>query len=407
MLPGVYASIAARAAVATAIASLAILLRVGPSEAEDAASPPDIRLAVLSHKAALPPLYEIDPTPEDEGVAGARLAIKDNNTTGAFTGQHYLLEEDRLGKGQSAADEARKLVDGGIHFLVADLPAAELLAVADAVKDSAAVIFNVQAQDDRLRGTDCRANVLHVAPSRSMVTDALVQFLATKRWTNLFLIVGPQPADRLYAEALRHSAKKFGLKIAAEKAWEFGALARARSDSVTQSEALVFTRGVDYDVMVVADEADDFGNYISYHTWDPKLVVGTQGLVATSWHQTLDAWGSAQLQNRFYKLAKRRMRPIDYQAWTAVRAVGEAVTRTKTSDPQQVEGLLLGGNFQLAAFKGVPVSFRPWDRQLRQPILIAQPMALVSVSPQPGFLHERTPLDTLGVDQPESECHLQ
>ena len=27
---------------------------------------------------------------------------------------------------------------------------------------------------------------------------------------------------------------------------------------------------------------------------------------------------------------------------------------------------------------------------------------LVSVSPQEGFLHQRTPLDTLGYDEPES-----
>ena len=113
-----------------------------------------------------------------------------------------------------------------------------------------------------------------------MLTDALAQFLAFKRWPKLFLIVGPKPGDQLYAEAMRRSAKKFGLKIAAEKPWTFGPLARARGDSITQSDALVFTRGLDYDIMVVADEAADFGDYISYRTWDPRLVAGTQGLVA-------------------------------------------------------------------------------------------------------------------------------
>ncbi|WP_199699366.1 type 1 periplasmic-binding domain-containing protein [Oleomonas cavernae] len=196
------------------------------------------------------------------------------------------------------------------------------------------------------------------------------------------------------------------MKIVAEKNWDFGALARARGDSVTQAEALVFTRGVDYDIMIVADEAADFGDYISYHTWDPKLVAGTQGLVATPWHRAQDAWGSAQLQSRFYKAAGRTMRPVDYQAWVAVRAIGEAVTRLKSADPQAVAGFMVDPDFQIAAFKGVPVSFRPWDHQLRQPLLIAQAMAIVTVSPQAGFLHQRTPLDTLGFDQPESTCRL-
>ncbi len=387
------------------VAAALLIVTLARVKADEAVPSIEVHLAVLTHKVATPQPYGVGATPQDEALAGAQLAVKDNNTTGAFTGQHYRLDEAVLAEGQSPADEARKLVDAGTGFLVADLPADEVLAVADALKDRDAIIFNAGATDDRLRGTDCRANLFHVAPSRAMLADALMQYLAFKRWTKLFLITGPAPADALYADALRHAARKFGLRIAAEKAWDFGPLAKARADSVTQADALVFTRGVDYDIMVVADEADDFGDYIPYHTWDPRLVAGTQGLIAASWHATQDAWGSAQLQSRFYRLAKRGMRPIDYQAWTAVRAVGETVTRTKTADPHHVADYLRGEDFQLAAFKGVPVSFRAWDHQLRQPLLIAQPMALVAVSPQPGYLHERTPLDTLGVDEPETACH--
>ena len=68
---------------------------------------------------------------------------------------------------------------------------------------------------------------------------------------------------------------------------------------------------------------------------------------------------------------------------------------------------MLSPEFTLPAYKGVSLSFRTWDQQLRQPILIVQPRAMVSVSPEKGFLHQRTPLDTLGFDQPESTCKLQ
>ncbi|WP_448954828.1 ABC transporter substrate-binding protein [Labrys neptuniae] len=389
---------------------LALLLVIGAvvlgSAAAWAAEPLEIRIGVISHKAPPPALYELDATPEDEAIAGAGLAIDDNNTTGRFSGQHYVLDQTILDKGQSPVDAAVKLADGGAKFVVVSLAADEVLAVADALKGRPVVVFNAAAQDDRLRGADCRANLFHIPPSRAMATDALVQYLAIKRWTKLFLTFGPTQADKLYADALRRSAKKFGLTLAAEKAWTFGPLARARSDSITQSDALVFSRGTDYDIMVVADEEADFGDYLAYHTWDPKIIAGTQGLIAASWHRAQDAWGSAQLQSRFFKRAKRTMRPIDYQAWVAVRAVGEAATRTKSADPAAISAYLVDPKFQLAAFKGVPVSFRSWDHQLRQPILIAQPMAIVSVSPQPGYLHQSNVLDTLGPDQPESQCHL-
>jgi len=367
----------------------------------------NIELAILTREKSAPPLYELDPRPQDEGLQGARLAIDENNTTGAFVGQHFDLDEVVLDAQQSPVDAARQLVERGVRLLVLDLPAGELLAVADALKGSDAVLFNVQAEDDRLRGVDCRANLFHLAPSRAMLTDALTQFLSVKRWSRLFLIAGPQADDQLYAGALKNSAKKFGLKIVAERPWQFGALARARSDSVTEAGALDLTRGVDYDMMIVADEASDFGDYIPYHTWDPKQLAGTQGLIAATWHPAHAAWGAEQLQNRFRRQANRWMRPIDYQAWMAVRAIGEAATNIQSADPVALRKYMLSPDFGLAAFKGVAVSFRPWDRQLRQPLLLAQPTFLVASAPQPGFLHQRTPLDTLGVDQPESTCHAQ
>ncbi len=385
------------------LAAAGVLGRAGAASAQ--AAPLEVTLGALMRKRPPPPLYEIDPVPADEGAAGAGLAIVDNNTTGRFTQQHYTLNQVVLEDAQAAPEAAVKLADGGAGLLLVDLGADELLAVTDALKDRDVVIFNVSAADDRLRGADCRGRLFHVAPSRAMLTDALAQYFAAKRWSKLFLIVGPKPADALYAEAMRASARKFGLKIAAEKPWDFGPLARARGDSVTQADALIFTRGTDYDIMVVADEAGDFGDYIPFHTWDARLVAGTQGLVATSWHRAQDAWGSAQLQSRFYKEAKRFMRPVDYQAWVAVRAVGEAVTRLKSAAPAAIAGYLVSDAFQLAAFKGVPVTFRPWDRQLRQPILLAQPSAIVGVAPLPGFLHQRTVLDTLGTDLPETACH--
>lgn len=366
-----------------------------------------VQIAYLAHRRAAPPIYDYESEPADDGIAGARIAMKDNATTGRLTGQAFELDEVLLDQGQSAADAAKALAAKGTGLIVADLPADELLAAADAVKDSDATLFNIGAEDDRLRNADCRANIDHFAPSRQMLTDALAQFLATQRWRNVFLVVGEEPRDQLYAEAVRRSVKKFGLKLTGDKPWTFGPLARERADGPIRADAFVFTRGVDADMIVIADEGGNFGDYIEYHTAEPKLTGGTQGLLPATWSRVLDAWGSAQLQNRFVRAYKRPMRPLDYQAWTAIRAIGEAATRTHSGNAKAVGDFMLSPGFEIAAFKGVPVSFRTWDHQLRQPILLVQPRMLVSLSPQPGFLHPGTTLDTLGTDEPESTCKLR
>ena len=369
-------------------------------------NPQDVRIAYLGFRRPAPPIYDYESDPGDSGIAGARIAMRDMVTTGRLTGQNFTLDEVLLSKGQSAVDAAKALAAKGEGLIVSDLPAADLLNVAEALKDTPSALYNIDAEDDRLRNADCRANVFHIAPSRAMLTDALAQFLLFSKWRNVVLVVGKDAGDQLYADAFRHSAKKFGLKLNADKVWDFGDLARERADGPTRADALIFTRGVNADMIVVADEAANFGDYIQYHTAEPKLVGGTQGLVPATWSRVLDAWGSAQLQSRFVRANKREMRPLDYQAWVAIRAIGEAATRTKSGDAKIVSEFILNPDFQIAAFKGVPVSIRPWDHQLRQPILLVQPKMLVSLAPEPGFLHPVSPLDTLGTDKPESTCKL-
>ena len=386
---------------------LALCLSVFPAAWSRAQDKLSIDLGYVAYAKPTPPPYELYAPPQDEGEKGAALAVETNNTTGSFIGQAYRLTEAIIPPGGSPVAAAQKLADQGVRLFLADLPAQDLVQLADALRPKGAIVFNVSAQDDALRGPDCRANLFHVAPSRAMLTDSLAQFLLRRQWLRALLVTGPQKADADYAAAFRASAKKFGLKIVAEKPWTFGPLAKARSDSVTEAEALTFARGVDADVIVVADEEDDFGDYIMYRTAEPKLVTGTQGLVAASWHASYIASGAEQLQSRFLRFAGRVMRPIDYQAWMAGRAIGEAAVSTKSADPAQVAAFILGPDFDFGVYKGLPASFRSWDLQLRQPLVLAQPKSTVGIAPQPGFLHERTTLDTLGVDKPETTCHLK
>ena len=376
------------------------LFATGPAAAAEMARIP---IALLSQVVERPPkLSNLDLPPEDEGAAGGRLSIKDNNTTGRFMKQRFELKEVSVPPGADALAAFTNLVEAGYRLIVLNVPADRLLQMSDAVRGKDVLLFNAGAPDDRLRGQDCRANVMHILPSRAMRADALAQYLIWKRWRKWFLVTGRRDGDKRFAAAIKRAARKFGGEIVAEKAWDYGADARRTA----QAEVPTFTQGVEYDVLVVADEIGEFGEYLAYRTWSPRPVAGTQGLVPTSWHRTHEQWGAAQLQSRFLKAFKRRMTALDYHVWAPIRAIGEAATRARSAEFAAIRDYVQGRDFELAGFKGQKLTFRPWNWQLRQPILLAAARALVSVSPQQGFLHQRSLLDTMGWDEPETKCRL-
>lgn len=354
-----------------------------------------------------PPLSLLDLPPSDDGLAGGKLAVADNNTTGRFLNQEYTLESVENAKADGLIADVAAKVAAGIHFVVVDASGPTLLALADALKDRDVVLFNAASPDDSLREEQCRANVMHTAPTRSMLTDALTQYLVWKKWSKWFLVTGTLPEDKAYAEQLRRSAKRFGATIVEERIFQYDAGSRRTDGGFEQVQQQIptFTQGAKpHDVVLVADEGELFGEYLPFRTWDPRPVAGTAGLIATPWHPALELWGGTQFQNRFRRLANRIMRPLDYNVWLAVRAVGEAASRKKSADFKELIGYIRSKEFELAGFKGVKTTFRDWNGQLRQPLLVATSKMLVSVSPQQGFLHQTNELDTLGYDRPETRC---
>ncbi|MFN3276355.1 MAG: ABC transporter substrate-binding protein [Paracoccus sp. (in: a-proteobacteria)] len=370
--------------------------------------PVQIRSAVIRVDAqAMLPISRLDLPPEDLGFAGARLAIEDNDTTGRFMGQDFDAVEVTATP-ETAADQLSAILDDGIEFVVVLADDATTLALADQAGDRA-MIFNARARGDNLRGADCRYNTIHTAPSRAMMADALAQFLMWKNWPRWFLIHGSHPQDQAMADAYRASAAKFGARIVEEREYEDTGGAR-RTDSghvQVQAQMPVFTqRAADHDIVITADEADVFAAYLPYLTWDPRPVAGSAGLVPRSWHPAMEAWGGTQFQTRFERLASRPIREDDYQAWLALRIVGEAATRTQSGDPAVLKDYILSDDFDVAGFKGQALTVRDWDHQVRQPVLLTTGVLTTTVSPQEQYLHQTSQLDTLGIDRPETQCQF-
>ncbi|PHS73728.1 MAG: branched-chain amino acid ABC transporter substrate-binding protein [Cycloclasticus sp.] len=363
----------------------------------------NVKVAFLVEQTPTPPaLSNLDPVLTDVGIQGATLGIKDNNTTGQFTGHHYDLKHVDVPVGEDVASAFKQLVDEGYEYLITSVQASTLEKLTPLATANNALLFNVAVAEGSQRNEQCGANTFHIAPSYEMRADALAQFMLKKRWNKWFLVKGTDAEDDFFAAALKRSAKRFGLKIVEEKKWTFDHDARRTA----QADIPVFTQGEDYDVLVVADVKGLFGEYLAMNTWLPRPIAGTQGMVPRAWHRTHERWGAVQMQNRFYKQAGRWMNDIDYASWLAVRTIGEAVTRAKSVEPQKLKAFILSEEFSVAGFKGTKLTFRTWNNQLRQPVLLATARSIVSVMPHKEFLHPRTYLDTLGYDKPESNCHL-
>lgn len=355
-------------------------------------------------QAERPTLSNLDPIPEDLGLKGAELGMKDNNTTGSFLGYKFQLDVqafDEADSEEGLASVKAAIKNSDADYVLLDMNAKQQLAVIDEAGSEQKLFFNVRAYDVSLRNEECRANLLHTLPSYAMRADAFMQFLIQKKWNKLHLLEGNSEEDALFAQALRRSAKKYQLEFQQDSKWLLdGDLRRHAASEVS----LLTQKFGDYDVLFVADEWNDFARYIRYNTWKPRPIFGGDGLRSMGWSEVFEQWGSAQLQSRFKSLADRAMQSEDYAAWIALRAIDEVNIKTKFAPLAEQKTYLLN-DAELAGFKGRPLSFRDWNGQLRQPIGLAHQSALVAMAPLDGFLHSRNELDGLGYDKGESDCN--
>jgi ABC transporter substrate binding protein (PQQ-dependent alcohol dehydrogenase system) len=393
------------AAPAWAFAAMAAAL---PALAQQAEAPPaevPIGFVDLADDPRFDPVlanYLVPPRPWGRSIGGAELGIADAAQIGQVIGVEFELRESSVASVDEAISAVEGLVAGGVHFVVVDLPAEQLLAVADAMADQPVTLFNVSAEQDTLRGEDCRFNLVHTIPSYRMATDAMVQFLVSKRWQDILVLQGPLDDDAAIVAALEESVGFFGANIVEVRPFVLSADPRMRE----QNNVALVTEGSDYDVVFVADSGGEFAMHVPYETNQPRPVVGAAGIVAEAWHWAWERQGAPQVNARFQDANGRRMHRFDWAAWAAVRAVTQSVLRSESTDYEPVRDYLLGERMNLDGAKGNPMSVRPWDHQLRQGMLLSAGNVVAGLAPIEGFLHQTNDLDTLGVDEPRSTCQF-
>lgn len=322
------------------------------------------------------------------------VAVEEGQLELDAAGASLKVDTVAVADAAAARAEAAKAEKAGAVALVTDLPAAWALAAADGAK---LPVLNIRAPDDRLRGPDCRRNLWHLVPSERMRADAVAQTLVARRWSNVLLLTGPSAADAERGVTAQAAIKRYGLKLAGSKPFKLSADPRERD----LANPVLLTQG-SYDVVWVVDSDGEFAQMLPYRTALPRPVVGDGGLVALAWSAKYDRFGAPQVTRRLAKAHGRRMEAHDWLAWLAGKAlVAAAVAAPK--GPAAAYGKALAGA-ELDGSKGVAMTFRPWDGQLRQPMLLTDGTGVIGTAPVDGLLHPKNILDTLGSDAPEKLC---
>src|SRR3954466_3037345 len=108
-----------------------LLISTGFSDARADTSPLKIDIGYIGEAIPEPePLSLVEVVAKDEGVAGARIAMVDDNTTGKFLKQTYQLTEKIIPAGGDLHQAAQELNSAGIKLIIASLSADHLLELA-------------------------------------------------------------------------------------------------------------------------------------------------------------------------------------------------------------------------------------------------------------------------------------
>jgi ABC transporter substrate binding protein (PQQ-dependent alcohol dehydrogenase system) len=340
--------------------------------------------------------------PAGRVLEAVKMAVDDTSLELQELGVALQIREVTLADAAALPKALADMKAAGVHYVIADLPAALLTQFAQQAPLAlgGSVVINVSADDDALRNESCAAALLHTYPSRSMLTDALAQYLAERNWRKLLLLQGPLPADQLQVAAMQTSARKYGLKVLQTKPFKLSGDPRERDLYNTR----LLTNDREHDVVAVMDSNGEFARTLPYATQWPRPVAGSNGLMAMAWHPQWERNGGPQISRRFQKAAKRAMQSQDWAAWIAVKALATGLSDNPKADVASQLKRLRSGEIAVDGNKGPPLSFRAWDGQLRQPIMLGHGDGVVGMAPLDGVLHPTEVMDTLGTDQRESKC---
>ena len=340
--------------------------------------------------------------PQGRAVQGVELAVQDTALELQEAGVELSVRDMVLPSAAALPQALAELKAAQVGHIIADLPEGplrELVRNAPAALGEV-MVFNTGLPEDGLRADGCAGHLLHTAPSQQMEADALAQFLASRQWRKLLVLQGSLPGDAPLVAAWTRALQRHDLEAVQTRPFKLA----GEGHGLDLSNVRKLTGEPGYDVVAVLDSDGEFARGLPYATQWPRPVVGAAGLVAQAWHPQWQRYGGAQLNRRFAKLARRPMQGQDWSAWMAGKAVATVLADGPQDTVAQQLHRLRGGEVFLDGFKGQRLTFRPWDGQLRQPVLLSHGDAVATMAPLGRWLRTGEPLDSLSMDAARSRC---
>lgn len=346
--------------------------------------------------------------PDRPVLRAVELALFESSTLFETIGVQAEIHQLELNVESDLSAQLKSISPAALVIL--DLPLDTMVEVARLTNQLELVAVNVRHSESGLRESLCLKHLFHAIPSDRMYFDALGQFLIYKDWRKVLIVQGPSKRDADRAQSLAQSLKKFGVNIVDQRVWSLS----HHPDDRDKNKPEFLTGGASYDVVAVIDSEKDYGRYLQYSTRRARPVVGDVGLTPASWHFALERYGAPQLNERYRQFKKDQllgsqvaMTDAEFAAWSSVKLVSNSVNTREKGVDLDLLSVLRDSASQVDLYKGTRGSIRHWNQQLRQPILLATPDTVVAIAPMPKFLHPKHYVDTLGLDEPESECQLR
>lgn len=364
------------------------------------------------------------------GVAAAGLAAEEANYVAEAFGKVVRLLPEKAASPDDAARKAMKLIrQGGAKAILGGGDDSLTQAIQEASTREGIVFLNTMSRSEALRGAKCHRLAFHIEASLAMYTDAMGQWLVRRakqpRWG--FLTPDSESGaemERLAKRALRrHGGTAVAREVVPASGRDYRAalakLAKAGPDVVIinlsgppllTALAQFMELGLEVHVAGAAMETLEF--------WQAEPTRLT-GVWPSLWSYEFRKYSGRELNKR---LAARLGHPAASHAWasyTAMKAVWEAVLKSGGIDTASLVSFFEKGR-GVDAHKGQPLTFRPWDHQLRQPLMIVQSkvppkdakrwdifklLGEVPLRGTPGKSRAAV-LDTLGLSAAESKCHF-
>ena len=339
---------------------------------------------------------------DHRAYAGAQLAAEELKQFQRIAKVNFALQRNTVNTYSEMIQEITDMRKSGIQFFLIDAPETVVSEVARQTVDQGIYLFNTTSIGDKIRNEDCQKHLFHFSASRSMRTDAIAQYLVSQKWTRILVLQGPLPEDLETTQAFERSSKHFGLEIEEIRNFVLGNDPRSRD--INDLDFL--TGKARYDAVFVADADGEFSLGLPYATQRPAAVAGASGIIARVWHWSYLRHGAPQVHGRFERMHGRRMGESDWAAWVALKTLGMAVARSKSKDPEKIAAYLRSGELRIDGSKGPGMSIRPWNNQLRQPILLTTENWTISRAPIEGFKHRTNNLDTIGFGERDTACQF-